>query len=520
VTSAQSVFRKDFKMDRSEAFSTPDVAPLSEAKRKLLEKYLREGGAAATRESVITRRPSAEPAPLSLSQEQLWLRERGTHGIAPLYNECVVLRMSGPLDVPVLERGFVEIIRRHEIWRTSYVTSNGQPVQFVHPASDEFRLQLLDLRSLPTSARREAEAQRVIGDMVRQPFDLKEGPLLRARLVRMDDSEHRLFLCAHLSIVDGVSVYQVFPSELATLYSAYAFGRPSPLPPLTVQFGDYAYWQRQWLQGREMAKQVAYWRKQLAGQLPALNWPTGRTRPARETFRGTIRSFTFPRYLGEAVKALGKQEGVTLFMTLLAAFVALLHRYTEQEDIVVGTPSPAGRKRSEVQKLLGYFLNPVALRFDLAGNPSFRELLRRTQRATLEAISNDDVPMETLAQELKLKPDAGRNPFFTVAISLQPPMPQLDLEWSVTSMDIESGGAPWDLYVAFIERTEGIMGRVQYNTDLFDPETITRMLEHLQRLLKNVSANPTQPLSEVKFLSSRDRLPSSNGAEGRLRNFA
>ena len=201
----------------------------------------------------------------------------------------------------------------------------------------------------------------------------------------MEDFEYRFFLCAHLSIVDGLSVYQVFPSELAALYSAYYSSRPSPLPELAVQFGDYAYWQRHQLQGEKLAPQIAYWRKQLAAPIPVLNWPMDRTRPARETFRGAIRPFALPKNLSEAIKALGEQEGVTLFMTLLAVFTTLLHCYTQQEDIIVGTPSPAGRKRSEVQKLLGYFLNPVALRFDLTGNPTFCELLRRTQRVTLEA---------------------------------------------------------------------------------------------------------------------------------------
>jgi len=512
--------QKGFLMDRSETSSTPDIASLSEAKRRLLEKYLHEGTVpTAASTEVINPRPSGEPAPLSFSQEQLWLRERSTHGIPPLYNECITLRMAGALDIPVLERSFAEILRRHEIWRTSFDTSNGQPIQFVHPHRDEAGLPLVDLRSLPTGARRKAEAQRLVGEMVRQPFDLKEGPLLRARLIRMEDFEYRLFLCAHLSIVDGLSVYQVFPSELAALYSAYYSSRPSPLPKLAVQFGDYAYWQRHQLQGEKVAPQIAYWRKQLAEPIPVLNWPMDRTRPASETFRGAIRPFALPKSLSEAVKALGEQEGVTLFMTLLAAFTALLYCYTQQEDIIVGTPSPAGRKRSEVQKLLGYFLNPVALRFDLTGNPAFRELLRRTQRVTLEAISNDDVPIELLAQELKLKPDASRNPFFTVAMSLQPTMPQLDLEWSVTTMDIESGGAPWDLYVAFIDRPGGVMGRLQYNTDLFEAETIAGMWKHLQQLLENLTANPGQRLSELKSLRDHDRLPVSAGKDS-LRNSA
>jgi len=203
------------------------------------------------------------------------------------------------------------------------------------------------------------------------------------------------------------------------------------------------------------------------------------------------------------VKALGQQEGVTLFVSLLSAFAALLYCYTQQKDIVIGTPSPAGRKHPEVEKLMGYFLNPVALRFDLTGNPTFRGLLRQAQRLTLEAISNDDVPVEFLEQELKLAPDVSRHPFLNVAISLQPPMPPIDLDWSVTSMDIDNGGAPWDLYIAFIDNPSGVMGRVQYNPDLFASVTIARMLEHFQQLLASASENPLTRLSELKLLRQR-----------------
>jgi len=473
---------------------------LSEAKRKLLQSYL-HGGRAPTFPAprLITPRCSDEPAPLSLSQEQLLLRETSMPGIPPLYNECITLRMSGPLDVPVLERSLTEIIRRHEIWRTSYETRNGRAVQVVHPAPDEVRLPVTDLRGLP-GARQEEEVQQVIGEAVRQPFDLTNGPLLRARLVTLGRFEHRLYLIAHLSIVDGVSVYQVFPSELAALYSGYASAHPSPLPSPAIQFGDYASWQRQWLRGEELGKQLAYWRKQLAGEIPALRWPTDRLRPPKQTFRGAIRLFVLPKPVGKAVKELSQREGVTLFMALLAAFAALLHCYTQQDEIVVGTLSPAGRKRSEVARLLGYFLNPVALRFDLTNDPTFRELLLQAQRLTLEAISNDDVPIEILAQELKPKLDLSYNPFFTVAISLQPPMPPLDLEWTVTSMDIQSDGAQWDLYIAFIDRPGGMMGRVQYNPEVFQNETISRMLQHYERLLESVCANPVKHLSELNFL--------------------
>ncbi|HWZ46036.1 MAG TPA: condensation domain-containing protein [Candidatus Saccharimonadales bacterium] len=453
---------------------------------------------AATPRPRIIPRPFGEPAPLALSQEELWVRETSKPGTPPLYNECITVRMAGELDPAILERSLVEIIRRHEIWRTSFDVRNGQPVQIVHPAPETFRLPAIDLRSLP-GPRREAEAQRLVGEIVRQPFDLKEGPLLRAKLIRMHDAEHRLFLCAHLSIVDGVSVYQVFPSELAAFYSAFSSGR-SPQPQrLPVQFGDYAYAQRRWLHGEEHARQMIYWRKQLAGSLPVLNWPVDRTWPPRESFHGTIRPFVMRTGPSEAARELSRREGVTLFMTLTAVFTSLLHRYTQQEDIIIGTLSPAGRKRSEAEKLLGYLINPVALRFDLTGNPTFRELLRQTQRVTLEAIMNDEVPPMMLARELQPNVDWSRNPFFSVAISLQPPLPALALEWSVTSMDVDSGGAPWDLYLAFIDRPEGILGRAQYNPDLFDPKTITRMLEHFQRLLEALAAGPGKHLSEVEF---------------------
>jgi surfactin family lipopeptide synthetase A len=482
---------------------TPEAMPLSEAKRKLLEQYLSQSRTKALDEgAVIPPRPSGEPAPLSLSQEQLWLRERTTPGIPALYNECITVRMPGPLEIPALERSVTEIIRRHEIWRTTYDTRNGQPVQIIHPAPDGVRLPLLDLRSLP-SDRREAEAHRVISEIVRQPFDLKQGPLLRFRLIRMGDFEFRLSLCAHLSIVDGVSAYQVFPSELAILYKAFSSGQASVLPHLAVQFGDYAYWQRQWLQGEEQAKQLAYWKKQLGGKLPVLNWPATSPLHWASKFRGAIRRFALPKSVSEKLKELSQKDGTTLFTTLAAGLATLLHRYTQQEDIIVGTPSPAGRKRFEVEKLLGYFLNPVALRFDLSGDPSFRGLVRQTQELTLEALSNDDIPLEWLARQMQPNVDPVRHPFFTVAMSLQPPMPALDLGWSVTSMDADSGGAPWELYIAFISQPAGIAVRVQYNPDLFDTETITRMLNDYQRVLEFMCAHPFKRLSQVVLPSSR-----------------
>jgi len=476
------------------------VSTLSESKRKLLEKYLRDGAQnQANPTARIPRRPQRQSAPLSLSQEQLVLRERRLQGDPAPYNECITVKMLGPLNRSVLEQSFSEIIRRHEIWRTTYDTNGGQLVQIVHPAGEAtLRIIEHDLRGF---RRHEQHAliEREVGAMVRQPFDLRQGPLLRARLVHLADFEHRLYICAHLSIVDGVSVYQVLPSELCAIYSAYLLCQPSPLADLDLQFGDYAYWQRNSLHGAEaeQANQIAFWSERLACPIPILNWPAGRVRPVNETFRGAIRAFSIPQELVHSVKALSRSQGATFFMTLLAAFVALLHSYTGQDDIIVGTPSPAGRKRAEVQNLLGYFLNPVALRFDLTTNPTFHQLLRQTQQIILEALAHDDVPLEVLYQNLGLQTDSSRSPFFTVAMSLQPPMPEIDLPWSVTSMDVESGGAPWDLYIAFIDQPGETMARVQYNPDVFSQEAIEQTLRDYQDLLSAVTADPERPVRPV-----------------------
>src|SRR5437773_1170123 len=478
----------------------PEAAPLSEEKRNLLQKYLRgEVGQSSGKSSGITRRSPGDTAPLSLTQQELWLRELHVPGIPPLYNECITLYMKGPLDVAVLEASFTEIVRRHEAWRTTFETANGQPVQVIQPASKVI-LPVLDLRRLG-KAEREVEAVRCVAEDARRPFDLRRGPLLRPTLVKLDYDEHRLFLIAHQIILDGMSAYQIFVSELAALYKAFSAGRPSPLPELPVQCADFACWQRQWLQGEVLAKQVDYWRKQLEGEPPVLNWPSDRPRPADRTFRGAFQPFALPGRLSRALRELSQRAGGTLFMTLLAGFATLLHSYTGQEDIVVGTLSPAGRKRSEVQALLGYFLNPVALRVHFGSHPTFRELLRQVGSVLSEAISHDDVPIEFLARELKPKADSSRSPFFTVALSLQPPMPDLDLEWSVTSMDVESGGASWDLYIAFIDRPNGMIGRAQYNPDLFERPAITAMLGDLRSLLDSVALNPERRLLDLRRLT-------------------
>ena len=473
------------------------IGHLSEAKRRLLdvllshEKPVRRGISGA-----IPRRTDPVPVPPSLMQEQLWLLETSSPTIPPLYNESITLKMKGALSVAVLERSLAEIIRRHEIWRTTYHTLDGRAVQHVHPAADRFPLTFEDLCDLPPGER-EARVLELGKEQAGRHFDLEGGPLLRATLAGVGEAENWLIMTAHQSIVDGVSVYQVFPSELCAIYGAFLASRPSPLPELPLQFSDFAYWQREMLTPEKRDSQLGYWRKKLSGDMPGLRWPDTKPRPPKQTFRGHIRSFPFLAKMAADVRGLARRAGSTEFLVLLAALYGLLHHYTGQSSLTVGTFSPAGRKRSEAQNLLGYFLNPVPLRIDVGDDPSFFEIIRRAQETVSEAISHDDVPFEHVVEALKPPIDPSRNPYFSVAASLQPQMPELQVNWSITSMDAESGGSRWDLYVAFIDRPEGLNARVQYNPDIFAFNEIRQMTDDFRALLERVALHPERRVSEL-----------------------
>jgi Condensation domain len=481
----------------------PDAARLSEAKQKLFELYrLGDLRSRLPAPRADLERKAGGPAPLSLVQEPLWRRDQVVAPLAPLYNESITIHREGPLNVAALEQSLTEVIRRHEIWRTTFDVVNGQPVQIVHGKPAILRLPLIDLRDLP-KAERDAQALRVATVDAKSAFDLKQGPLVRVKLVRLDDQAYRLFLTMHQIIVDGVSVYAVLPSELTATYEAFAAGKQSPLPELSFQYADFAYCQRQWLTRERRQDQLAYWREQLSGDLPVLKWPDAR--PPGQTFRGAIHPFLVPRKLTEALRELGQREGATLFAVLLAGFAALLHRYTRQENIVVGTLAPGGRKHVEFQQLLGYFINPVPLRANVSGDPSFRALLGQAQRATLGAISHDDVPLEYLAEEFTANSDASRHPFFQAVISLAPAVAELPSGWDMTPMDVESGGARWDLYLELSDRANGLIGRAQYNPDLFDKAAMVDMLVDLQELLRGAVENPEHRLSALppRWVSSK-----------------
>jgi surfactin family lipopeptide synthetase A len=465
---------------------------ITEAERSRLSQYL-SGLRSDTSSGPIRHQSSQSPAPLSVSQEEIW-RLAQQPGLPPVFNESVTIYRHGPLQVAALESAFTEVIRRHEAWRTTFDVVDGEPVQVAHPAS-RMTLPVTDLRELPETERL-ALAIQMASENAQHPFDMRRGPLVRAKLIRLGDDEYRLFLSVHMIVLDGVSIYHVLLPELRALYDTYAADKPSPLPELPIQVSDFARWQRAWLQGENLRAQVEYWKKQLAGEPLPLQWPVGR-RPPKQTFRGAIDPFTLSGKLAACARELSKSEGVTLFATLTATLACLLHGYTRQEDLAVGTFSPSGRKRSEVKNLLGYFLNPVALRFRLNSGQTFRQLMLQAREVSSEAFSNDDVSFEQLVTLLRPKVDPSRNPFFQVALSHDPPLPDVGPEWDVTPMDVNGGGARWDLYIAFDARLDRIIVRAQYNPDLFDRETIGRLVFDFGQLLEAAAAAPQQTLGKL-----------------------
>jgi amino acid adenylation domain-containing protein len=436
--------------------------------------------------------------PLSSAQRRLWFFEQHVPGSA-VYNIPAAVHLLGSLDVAALEQSLNEITRRHEVLRTTFAqgapASDGQPFQVV--ATIEHRpLQVIDLRELP-QAQRQAEASRLTAAAARQPFDLTQGPLIRTSLLRIAEAEHILLLTLHHIISDGWSA-TVFTRELAALYTAYSAGSSSPLPDLPVQYGDYAVWEQHRLRDNGLEAQLSYWRAQLSGAPPTLDLPTDRPRPAARTFNGATQSLALSPQLTEALRKLSRQESGTLFMTLFAAFNVLLYSYSGQDDIVVGMPI-ANRTRPEIEGLIGFFANVLALRTDLSGDPSFRELLGRVREAALAAYAHQDVPFEILVDRSRPASGLGRSPLFQVAFGLQHAVPlTFDLPGlALRFEELDSGTAKYELVLDMEDRGEYLVGYMQYNTDLFDQATIQRMLAYFQTLLEWIVTDPARPLSAM-----------------------
>ena len=446
---------------------------------------------------------NGQPAPLSFAQQQIWLHAQMVPGL-PIYNEPVTLRPRGAVDVPTLGRALTEIVRRHQAWRTNFVLVDGEPVQVVQPVAPVV-LPQVDVSHLSESER-ETEARRLANQDALRPFDLSHGLLFRALVVRFSETEYRVFFTLHHIIFDGYAIYRVFLPELAALYAAYSEGRESPLPDLPVQYPDFAAWEREWLsRNGHSSSQLAYWREHLKG-ISAVQLPSDHRRPAIQSFRGAIHPVELSKELADALKRISRREGTTLFMTLLAAFAVLLQRYCSQDDISIGTVS-SGRKRSELEGLLGYFLNPVVLRNDLSGDPTFLELLRRTRNMSLDALSNDDVPFTHVVNEVRPNRSLSVNPLFQVLLTLEPPLPEMQHGWTValTQAEADTGISKFDLCLELDDRPSGLVGRFKYSTDLFEPETAAQMAGHLTTLLESIAARPDQRISKLPLLTARER---------------
>ncbi|HLL49013.1 MAG TPA: condensation domain-containing protein, partial [Longimicrobiaceae bacterium] len=484
---------------------------LSPAKQALLEK-LKRGGVAGT--GPIRRRGPDAPVAASFAQQRLVLLDQLIYDRAT-YNLPLALRLAGALDVGALERAIQEVARRHEALRTTFRIGVDPPEQVVAPEL-HVTLPVGDL-SRPSAAEREEEAGRRLEDEARRHFDLSAGPLFRGLLLRLSAEEHVLLLCMHHVVSDGWSM-GVLQREISALYGAFSRGGPSPLPDLPVQYPDYALWQRARLSGEALDRQLAYWRERLAGAPAVLDLPTDRPRPIMQVYHGAVHQGRLPGELRRELRALAQREGGTLFMVLIAAFKVLLSRYSEQQDLVVGTPV-AGREHAEVEGLVGFFVNTLALRTDLSGEPTFTELLARVRETSLGAFAHADVPFERLLAELRPERTLNRQPLFQAMFGLQnTPRASFQVEGLVARpFPLRTTTAKFDLTLMVGEDEGGIETRIEYSTELFDPRTIERLGEHYRVLLEGILAGPGRRIPELPLLTPEEwqRVVVERNATGR-----
>ncbi|HEV2765327.1 MAG TPA: condensation domain-containing protein, partial [Pyrinomonadaceae bacterium] len=439
--------------------------------------------------------------PLSFAQQRLWFMDQLEPGTTA-YNIPLAVRLTGRLDVGALERTLSEVVRRHEVLRTTFAQVEGRPAQVIHEARP-VTLEPLDISGAAEPRQELAELMR---EGARHQFDLAQGPLLHVSLLRLAEEEHVALLTMHHIVSDGWSM-GVLVREVAALYSAYVRGEESPLPELPVQYADFAVWQREWMRGEVLEKELAYWRRQLGGKLTVLELPTDRPRPAVQSFLGAREYSHISAETTARLKELSRREGCSLFMTLLAGFQALLARHTGQTDIVVGTDI-AGRNRPETEPLIGFFVNQLVMRTDLSGDPSFVELMKRVREVCLGGYAHQDVPFEKLVEELQPERDPSRSPLFQVKFVLQnAPTGGGGLELPglrMSGVDGEAGTAKFDLLVNAAETGRGLALSWQYSTELFDAETIARLHAHFSALLTAAASSPECRLAALPLASAEE----------------
>jgi amino acid adenylation domain-containing protein len=511
VARLASRIRQAFKVELPlvEVFHRPTIAGLSEAVQK------------AERTAVdipdlppIRRAPRDQAIPLSFPQERVWFLDQISPGGNLAYNFQVTIWLRGPLDVAVLNRTLSEIVRRHESLRTSFPTVEGRPVQVIHEPYPVV-LPVADLRAVPAE-RREEESERVVFEATQTPFDLTSIPLIRWRLLRLEDEIWELVQVEHHFVHDGWS-FSVLLREIKTIYEAFLRGRPSPLPELTVQYADFALWQREWMAGPAMDPMLGYWKKKLAGSPTILELPADRPRPERPAFKGELSLSRMPPDLYEGLRAFGRKNGFTLFMTTLTGFFALVERYTGQEDVLLGT-SNANRRTREIEELIGMIVNSLVLRGDMTGDPTVLKLLGRIRETSLESYAYQDMPLERLVQELRPERQLGRNPLFQLMFGFHDAaVPDLDFGGLKGSFLVRGNrSAKMDMNVIIVPRAEQRVGLAasaadrsavlhwEYSTELFDGSTIERMIGHYLTLLRGMVEAPETPLSALPVLGEQE----------------
>ena len=440
--------------------------------------------------------------PLSFAQQRLWFLDQ-LQPNSPFYNIPESVRVTGPLDVDALIRAFRQVVARHESLRTVFEQVDGEPVQHILPDLP-IDIPIIDLGGL-SEEEREAEVRRLAYEEAQTPFDLARGPLLRVKLLRLAPREHVILFTLHHIISDNWSS-NILITEVALLYDAILKGQPARLPDLPIQYADFAVWQRNWLQGEVLERQLDFWRKQLQGAPPLLELPTDRPRPPVQTFRGDYLTFQLPDDIGPAIADLARREGATLFMALLAAFDVLLYRYAHQDDISVGTPI-SGRTHRATENLIGFFVNTLVLRADLSGEPSFRQLLALIRDVALDAYAHQDVPFEMVVEAVQPERSLSQSPLFQVMFTLQNVASEAQVvsDLRIKPVDAHSGTAKFDLTLFMQEQDGRLSGALEFNTDLFDRETIERMAGHFGELLKAIVADPDMAIARLPMLTEAER---------------
>ncbi|MBG1243115.1 amino acid adenylation domain-containing protein [Nostoc sp. NZL] len=498
ATQLVSRIRNIFKVELPlrEFFARKTVAELARSIEQLQQQDLE-----LVSPPILPRAENAE-LPLSYAQQRLWFLDQFEPNSA-IYNIPMALRLVGTLNQVALEQSLYEIINRHEALRTNFVTVNGQANQIIQTQTN-WTVSVVGLKHLSTTEQ-EIATQQLAQQQAIQTFDLENQALVRATLLLLSETEHILLVCMHHIVSDGWSL-GVFIQELAALYNAYSQGEPSPLTPLPIQYADFAIWQRNWLQGEVLQTQISYWQQQLKDAPALLSLPTDRPRPAVQTFAGGHQEFALSVELSNKLTKLSQEQGVTLFMTLLAAFDTLLYRYTGTEDILVGSPI-ANRNRNEIEGLIGFFVNTLVLRADLSGDRSFNELLGRVRLMAIDAYAHQDLPFEMLVEVLQPERDLSHTPLFQVMFALQNvPMSEIELaDLTISSLPVESATAKFDLFLSMQNTATGLVGVWEYNTDLFDASTIERMTGHFMTLLESIITNPEERISQLPLLSQTEQ---------------